>query len=81
MSTFAGAAFAWANARVYRLFIYDDTDFTFGMYGRAGLAFQHGSGALIGADFRYLGLTDVNLQGFDGDIDGWVFSVALGYGF
>jgi hypothetical protein len=77
----AGLAISWVSARMYRWYYRDDTDFTPGAYARTGLLFQHESGALFGLDLRYLGLTDVNIAGFDTNIDGWVVSFAMGYGF
>lgn len=77
----AGAAFSWASARIYNFYYRSDTDFTMGAYGRAGVAFQHDSGTLIGIDARYLGLTDLGIAGVNTDIDGWTFSFAIGYGF
>ncbi len=70
-----------ARGRTYNVYYRSDTDFTWGMYGRGGVAYQHSSGGLIGLDFHYLGLTDVDIGGVSSDIDGWVFSLALGYGF
>ena len=77
----AGLAISWVSARVVRLLLIDDTDFSPGIYGRAGLAFQHDSGGMIGIDFHYLGATSVNFAGQGTDIDGWIASIMFGYGF
>jgi hypothetical protein len=77
----AGLALSWVSARAFRLFLVDDTDFTPGVYGRAGLAVQTGGGAMFGIDFHYLGATSINLAGENANIDGWIASVMFGMGF
>jgi hypothetical protein len=76
-----GFALSWVSARIYRFSIADDTDFTPGAYGRAGIAYKLPAGGLIGVDFHYLGLTSVHILDVPTDIDSWVGSISLGYEF
>ena len=45
------------------------------------MAYQHSSGGTIGLDFHYLGATDVSLGSVSTNVDGWIVSLSLGYGF
>jgi len=78
----AGLALVWSNARVAQgPTLFDGSDFSPAGYARAGLAYEHESGSMVGLDVHYLGGTDMDFGGLDTDVDGYVVSLVLGYGF
>ncbi|MEQ1801082.1 MAG: outer membrane beta-barrel protein [Gammaproteobacteria bacterium] len=57
----------------------DDDDQSFGYYIGGGALFRIGGHFTLGVDVRYLGGTDIELFGFEGDADSLTATALIGY--
>lgn len=58
----------------------DDDEQSFGYYGGVGTLLRMGAHFTLGLDLRWVGGTDGELLGEDGDADSFIASVLVGYG-
>jgi opacity protein-like surface antigen len=76
---YIGAGIASVGASIDTDFFGDDDDQSFGYYVNGGALFRIGGHFTLGVDVRYLGGTDIELFGFQGDADSLTAMALIGY--
>ena len=79
MRPYVGAGVASVGASIDTDFFGDDDDQSFGFYVGGGALFRIGSHFTMGVDLRYVGGTDIELFGVEGDADSVTATALFGY--